>query len=273
MNFDLFRRHFIFGTAIEAVNFRSAQTNRSTHAVHRGITAADNDGFAGIGSFAILHNIIAQEVDTGSCQFFAFATDGGRVPAADRDTHCIKIFLQLFQRKVFAQLGIEFKFHAQLFEVRHFHIQHVAFGQAVFRNAVADHPAGFRHLLINFDRHTHTAQIISGTQTGRAGADDSDFFAGFGRKFFYIFAVIKVSGIAFEIIDGNRFAKEILAALFFAETGADATDTHGQRNAFFDDLQGFQPVAFFTGTHIFFYRCVGRAGHGAGRFAVAGVFA
>jgi len=83
---------------------------------------------------------------------------------------------------------------------------------------------------------------------------------------------VKVGGETLEVVDGDRFAVDVAAAVLLAETRADAADRHRQRNPLLDDLEAVQEVALASGADVLFDIRVGRAGDGTWRFAVAGVF-
>ena len=205
-------------------------------------------------------------------QLLAFAAHAGGLPAADGDRHGVELLLQLFQLKVLAELAVEDELHAHLLEVGEFAVED-RLRQPVLRNAVAEHAARLGHRFEDRRGHAVPAQIVGGGESGRTGADDGDLLTGFRRKLFHVGVVVKVGSETLELIDGDRLAVDVATALLLAEAGADPADRHRQRNALLDDLQAFEKLPFAPGADVLFDVGVGRAGHGAGRFAVAGVFA
>ena len=270
VNLDLLSRHFGLGTAVEAVHVGAAEANARAHAVHGGIAAADHDDLARVRRRVAVGGDFIQELDALLRQLLALAAETGSFPAADRDDDRVKLALQLVERKVFAEFSAEFELDAHLRKVRELAVER-RLRQTVFGNAVTQHAAGLRLGFENRRFDPLETQIVRGGKSARPRADDRDLLPGELRKLFHVLIVIKVGRKALEIVDRDRLAVDIAAAVLFAETRADAADRHRQRNPLLDDLQTVQEFTLAAGADILFDIRMGRTGHRTRRLAVTGV--
>ena len=147
------------------------------------------------------------------------------------------------------------------------------FGHAILRNAVTGHSSGSGHHIKNCCGKSEFTQIICCGQSGRTSADNSNFFAAQFRKIFHERIVTLVSSDSFEFIDRHRFAVDVAAALFFAETRTNPADSQGHGNTFFDDLQSFFKISIAGGSDVLFHVRMSWTGKSAGGFAIAIVLA
>ena len=89
------------------------------------------------------------------------------------------LLLQLFDADVAADTGIELRFHITHVENALDLVIEKTPRRAVAGDPIAQHAAEFLVLVVNGAGVTHAPQLIGGTQTRRAAADDGNPFAAF----------------------------------------------------------------------------------------------
>ena len=103
-------------------------------------------------------------------------------------------------------------------------------GQAVLRDAVAEHPAGRRVALEDGHVVAGQEQVVGGAHAGRAGADDRRLAARSGlllERHRRIDALVEhrledlVAGVAVRVADGDRLVDLVAPAVLLARRRAD----------------------------------------------------
>ena len=269
-DFDCLSGHFLLRSAVDDGRF-SAEADGGAGAVHRGVAAADDQGFARV--LAVLPVLVrdrAEPVDAHFGEFVAFDAHGACLPGTDCDDYGVVAFLEFIEGEVLPEFASAFPGDAHLLEVFEFAAEGV-FGETEFGDAVTEHSARFRLLVEHGDGNSGETQVVRCGESGGSCADDGDLLAVQRGKLFHVGVVVQIGGETLEVVDGDGRAEDVLAAVFLAEARADASDGHRQGNALLDDLQGFKEVALASFADIFLDGSVCGTRHGAWSFAVAGV--
>ena len=158
--------------------------------------------------------------------------------------------------------------HAQLLNPGGF-LVHDVLGQAVRRNAVAQHAARRGHHLKDFHAVPAARQEIGGGQAGRARADDGHALAGGRGGLGHKGVPGGVGGKALELHDGQGAFQQIAPAFFLAGMGADPADAAGQRVILHDEAERLLELAVGNQADVALAVLVGGAAVAAGGTAVA----
>ena len=147
---------------------------------------------------------------------------------------------QLSQRNVRPDYGLAFERYPEIQNALNFRVQHVP-GQAIFRNAVAQHPARLTECLKYRDGIAAPRQLIRAGEAGRTGPHHGDLlralFHGHPRKF----QSMLDSEIANELlqgVDGDSAVFRRAIAGIFARVGTDTAADRRKRIALRDLLPG-----------------------------------
>ena len=271
MYFYFFSGHFGFRPAVITGNVTASKSYGRTEAIHRGISAAYDNRLAGVLAFPVIQGKFFQPFNSLFRQFFAFNPHGAGLPASDSKGYGVILLCQLIKLNIFSEFFIAFDFNAHFIEMRDFPVEDF-FREPVFGDTVTEHAAGLGHFLENNGVDTKPAQKKSGGKTGWTCAYNGYFFTCKGRQILFVCVVVKVCGKALEIINRDRFAGNVLAAVLFAEAGTYPAYAHGKRNAFLYNPQRFIKVSFASGADVFLHSGMSGTGDGAGSFAIALVF-
>ena len=168
--------HVLHVAAVDERHLRGALADRRPRAVHRGEPAADDDdALAGVLRVRQAERRGPQVLEAVEHLGRVLAGDPElvRVVAADRDDDRVEALVgQVVEREVAAEPGVADDLAAQPGDRLVLGLEDLDLGQAVLRDAVAEHPAGRRVALE--DRHVVAGQqqVERGGHAGRAGADD-----------------------------------------------------------------------------------------------------
>ena len=265
------------GTAVDDVDLFRPQAHSGPAGVHGGVAAAhDGDAGADCGGYPKGH--APQEVDSAIDTLevvLAGAAQGARLPGPDCHHHRVKVCHIVVKADVPTDGDVVFQLHAGLSDLRHLGVHH-RLGEAVLRDAVAQHTAHLGHEVADGHVVTLEGQVIGCGQAGGAAADDANALArsrgAFGTPL--VGLVQHVHGhVALDHRDGNRLLHESPAAVRFTGVGADVANTGGQGQALLDDAHSFFGIPQGHLLHIGLAVGSGGAGEAAGAHAVAVVVA
>ena len=182
---DLVRRgHVLHVAAVDERHFLGALADGGPRAVHRGEAAADDDD-----ALALVARV--RQAERRGAQVLEAVEDLGRVlardaelvrvVAADRDDDRVEaLVLQVVEREVAAQALVADDLAAEPGHALVLGLEDLDLGQAVLRDAVAEHPARRRVALEDGDVVAGQEQVVGRGHARRAGADDGRAAAGRG---------------------------------------------------------------------------------------------
>ena len=124
-------------------------------------------------------------------------------------------------------------------------------GQAVLRDAVAEHAARRRVALEDGHVVAGDGQVVGGRHAGRAGADDRDALAGGGLDLERhgrlgargLRLEHLVAGVAVAVADGDRLLDLVAPAVLLARRRADAAEHAGEGDGALEDARRLDEVA------------------------------
>ena len=179
------------------------------------------------------------------------------VVAADGDDDRVEaLVLQVVEREVLAQLLVAAHLAAEAGDGLVLGLEDLDLGQAVLRDAVAEHAAGGGVALE--DRHVVAGeqQVERGGHAGRAGADDGGATPGRGlllERQRRVDVLVEhrpqdlVAGVAVAVADRDRLVHLVAAAVLLARGGADAAEDAGERDRALEDAHRLAPVGLGVG--------------------------
>ena len=225
------------------------------HAVHRGEAAAhDDDAGAGVARVRQAERGRPQVLEAVDDAVGVLVRDAQlvRVVAADGDDDAVEpLVLEVVEREVPAQLHVAAHRAAEPGDRLVLGLEDLHLGQAVLRDAVAEHAAGGRVALE--DRHVvaREQQVEGRAHAGRAGADDRGPAAGRGlllERQRRVDALVEhrpqdlVARVAVAVADRDRLVHLVAAAVLLARGGAHAAEHAGERDRALEDPHRLAPV-------------------------------
>ena len=252
--------HVLHVAAVDERDLRGALADRRPRAVHRGEPAADDhDPLAGVVRVGQAEGRRAQVLEAVEHLRRVLARDAQLVGvvAADRDDDRIEALEhQVVEREVRAEAGVADDLAAEPGDRLVFGLEDLDLGQAVLRDAVAEHPAGRRVALE--DRHVVAGQqqVERGGHAGRAGPDDRGPPA--GRRLALerqrrVDALVEhrledlVAGVAVAVADGDRLVHLVAPAVLLARRRADPAEHARERDRALEDPRALAPVGLGVG--------------------------
>ena len=158
-------------------------------------------------------------------------------------------------RVVLAQLGVAHDLAAELRDRLVLGLQDLDLGQAVLRDAVAQHAAGRRVLLEDGHVVARDEQVVGGRHAGRPGADDRHALAGRGLDLERDGRLDSgglrlqhlVAGVAMRVADGDRLFDLVAPAVLLARRRADPAEHAGEGDGALEDARRLGEVALGVG--------------------------
>ena len=135
-------------------------------------------------------------------------------------------------------------------------LEHLDLGQAVLRDAVAEHAAGRRVALDDRDGVALDGQVVGSRHAGRAGADDGDALARGGlalegQRRLGASGGLRledlVAGVAVAVADGDGLLDLVAAAVLLAGRRADAAEHRREGDGALEDARRLDEVALGVG--------------------------
>ena len=176
------RRHVLHVAAVDERHLLGALADRRPRAVHRGEAAADDDdALAGVVRVGQAEGGGAQVLEAVEHLVGVLAGDAQlvRVVAADRDADRVEALVgRSSSVKSRPRPGVADHLAAEPGHRLVLGLEDLDLGQAVLRDAVAEHAARRRVALEDGHVVAGEQQVVGGGHAGRAGADDRDAPAG-----------------------------------------------------------------------------------------------
>ena len=249
------RGHVLHVAAVDERHLAGALADRGADAVHRGEAAAhDHDPGADVARVGQAERGRAQVLQAVDDAVGVLVRDAQLVGvvAADGDDDAVEpLVLEVVEREVPAQLHVAAHLAAEAGDGLVLGLEDLHLGQAVLRDAVAEHAAGGRVALE--DRHVVAGeqQVERGAHAGRAGADDRRAPAGRGlllERQRRVDALVEhrpqdlVARVAVAVADRDRLVHLVPAAVLLARGGAHAAEHAGERDRALEDAHRLAPV-------------------------------
>ena len=249
------RRHVLHVAAVDERHLAGALADRGADAVHRGEAAAhDHDPGADVARVGQAERGRAQVLQAVDDAVGVLVRDAQLVGvvAADGDDDAVEpLVLEVVEREVPAQLHVAAHLAAEARDRLVLGLEDLDLGQAVLRDAVAEHAAGGGVALE--DRHVVAGQqqVVGGAHAGRAGADDRRAPAGRGlllERQRRVDVLVEhrpqdlVARVAVAVADGDRLVHLVPAAVLLARGGAHAAEHAGERDRALEDAHRLAPA-------------------------------
>ena len=258
---DLVRgRHVLHVAAVDERDLGGALADRRPRAVHRREAAADDDDAA-----ALVARV--RQAERGGPQVLEAVDDAVGVlvrdaqlvgvVAADGDDDGVEaLVLEVVEREVAPEPHVAAHLAAEAGDGLVLGLEDLDLGQAVLRDAVAEHAAGRRVALE--DRHVVAGeqQVVGGGHARRPGADDRGAAPGRGlllerqRRVDVLVehrAEDLVAGVAVAVADRDRLVHLVAPAVLLARGGAHAAEHGGERDRALEDPGRLAPVGLRVG--------------------------
>ena len=178
--------HVLHVAAIDEGDRAGALADGGPGAVHRREAAADdNDALALVARVGQAQGGDAQvleAVDHAVGVFVGNAELVGVVAADGDDGRIEALLLQVIEREVAAEGLVALEFAAEPPDGLIFGLEDLLLGEAVLRDAVAEHSARLRVALEDGHVVAGEEQVVGRGHAGRTGSDDRDPLAGLGRS-------------------------------------------------------------------------------------------
>ena len=179
--FDLLRErsHVIDAAAVDAGHRLCAKADGGAGRIHRHIAAADDTDALALKVRDPSLADVAQKLHSrvNALTVLAFDAELFVVVRADRDIDCVVLVFDFGKRDVLADCCVCMYLNAGRQDKLDVRIQ-LFRGQAVIRDAVAQHTAKLRALVVHNNLMPHQRQEIGGRQPAGAAADNADPLAG-----------------------------------------------------------------------------------------------
>src|SRR5450759_3506002 len=253
---DLARgRHVLHVAAVDEGDRLGALADRGPPAVHGREAAADDNhaallvarvGQAEGGDLQVLEAVddpVGRVVgDVDLVGFVAAGGDNGGVEA---------VGLEVVQVEVLAQRLVADQAAAELPDGLVFGVEDLGLGQAVLRNAIAEHSAGLRVALEDGHVVAGEEKVVGRGHAGRPGADHGHTFAGLGRGLerqrrldpFLLRRQDLVAGIAVAVSNGDGLVHFVASAVVLARSGTDAAEDRREGDGPLEDAGGLPELA------------------------------
>ena len=179
----------------------------------------------------------------------------GVVAAGGHDRGVEAALSQVVQGEVAAEGLVALDLRAEAPDGLVFGLEDFLLGQAVFRDAVAEHAARLRVALEDGRVVAGDLEVVGGGHARRPGADDGDTLAGLGLRLERqrrLDAVLlrredDVAGVAVAVADRDRLVHLVAAAVLLAWRRADAAQDRGERDGALEDARRLAEAAFGVG--------------------------
>ena len=258
---DLARgRHVLHVAAVDERHLAGALADRGADAVHRREAAAhDHDPRAGVARVGQAKRGGAQVLQAVDDAVGVLVRDAQLVGvvAADGDDDAVEaLVLEVVEGEVPAQLHVAAHLAAEARDRLVLGLEDLDLGQAVLRDAVAEHAAGGGVALEDGHVVAGQQQVVGRAHAGRAGADDRGAPAGRGlllERQRRVDVLVEhrpqdlVAGVAVAVADRDRLVHLVPAAVLLARGGAHPAEHAGERDRALEDPHRLAPVGLRVG--------------------------
>lgn len=241
------RGHVGATTTVDDLHRLGAHAHRAAGRVHRDVAAADHDD--------VLAGVVvdvpvadgAQHRDGGHDARGVFAVDAELLVGvgADADVDGVVVALEVLDRDVGADGDAELDVDAERGDERDLGVEQIL-GQAVVRDAVAEHAAELGALLVDGDRMSHARQEVGCGKAAGATADDGHALAGGLVDRAGALRLLMVARVALEAADVDSGVDEAATAGVLARMLAHVGAGRRERVVLADQVDG---VVIATGLH------------------------
>jgi len=251
--------HVLHVAAVDERYLLGALADRSPGAVHCREAAADDD-YAAAGVARV------RQAEGGDLEVFQAVDDADRVliwnaelvrdVAAGGDDRGVETPLaQVVEAEVAPEFLVDLELGAEPPDGLVLGIEDIGLGQAVLRDAVAQHSARGGVALEDGGVVAGELQVVGRGHSGRPGADDGHALAGLGlrlerqRRFDAVLLGRQddVAGIAVAVADGDRLVDLVAAAVLLARRRADSAQDRGERDRPLEDSRRLAELALGIG--------------------------
>jgi len=241
VDLDPVRGHLVARPAVQEDRLLGAHAERGARGIHGGVAAADDDD-ALAGQIDVDPELaLLQELGAlpDAVQVLTLAAQRRVIPRAHGEQDGVVVLLEVGDRVVLAERLVADDVHAEVEDLLDLEVEHLL-GQAVLRDAVAQHAAQLGFRVEDGGGVAESPQVIRRREPAGPATDDGDLLAGLGQDRGQL-AVgqvhLPVRHEALQVVVVDRLVLDRRApATVFARSGAHAPADEGQRVALLDDV-------------------------------------